>query len=884
MLRLIVKAFAARPSLTISAWLLVSAFGVLSYTTLMPREGFPQINLPIAVVGGAYFVDDAETVDAEITRPLAEALTENDEIEQVQSFAQPNGFSLVVNFDDAVNPADGVQIIEDTISTIELPSDAQIAANMVQPAKFIEKYDLLVSVSGPVGTSPADLQATAEKLLDRFATSDAIDQAETVELITSAVNPATGELLERQTQFNLFTAKSDDGVTFRPSIAIGMIAADGIDALEIRDATDERLEQVTAEGVLPDGYNAVVAIDFATQIRQQIASLQSNVLTGIIAVSILALLLISWRASAITAIFVATVLATSVGVLYLFGITLNTVSLFGIILALGLLVDDAIVITESIAAARRPELDELATIDSAISRVGAASLSGTITTVLVFAPMLAITGILGSFIRILPISVMTTLLVSVTMSFIFIPVAARYIILRNQSRGVLAAAEERVADAIASLTRVDGKKGWVRAGLAVGLSIVMTLAGLLVFAPQVGFDIFPPQTDSNFVNINLDFAPGTPIEEAEAKSLAFLQEASDSLGDTLDQGYLYIGNERSALGQLNLTPMGSRPAAKEIIEDKLTPLTAGADGFSARFSQVDAGPPDLAFPFLTQIYGEDPQVLAAAGAEVRAALEGAVITRPNGTTFNVLETQIVFVDSVARTDGRRLVEVRARFDAEDVTTVTAQTREFLEAAFPAERLEGLSLAGDALEFDLGFESDNQESFASMPFAFGIALLSMFLLLVIQFRSSVQWVLVFLAIPFSFFGVFGGLLLTGNLLSFFAMLGLIGLVGIAVNNTILLTDYANQERRAGHDARTAIQRAVRQRFRPLVTTSLTTVAGLTPLALSDPFWEALAFTIIFGLLSSTFLVLVAFPFYYLGIESLRDRFVTPWRRSSNTIHH
>ena len=125
-------------------------------------------------------------------------------------------------------------------------------------------------------------------------------------------------------------------------------------------------------------------------------------------------------------------------------------------------------------------------------------------------------------------------------------------------------------------------------------------------------------------------------------------------------------------------------------------------------------------------------------------------------------------------------------------------------------------------------------------------------------------------------MFGGLLLTDNVLSFFVMLGLLGLIGIAVNNTILLTDFANQERRAGADRKQAIETALRRRFRPLVATSLTTVAGVLPLALSDPFWEALGYTIIFGLLSSTFLVLFSFPYYYLAIEAVRDRIVTPWR--------
>ena len=161
----------------------------------------------------------------------------------------------------------------------------------------------------------------------------------------------------------------------------------------------------------------------------------------------------------------------------------------------------------------------------------------------------------------------------------------------------------------------------------------------------------------------------------------------------------------------------------------------------------------------------------------------------------------------------------------------------------------------------------------------MALGAMLILLIIQFRSSIQWLLVFLAIPFSFFGVFGGLLLTDNQISFFVMLGLLGLIGIAVNNTILLTDFANQERVAGANRQEAIREAMRRRFRPLIATTLTTVAGVLPLALSDPFWEALGFTIIFGLLSSTLLVLVSFPYYYLAFEWLRDKVRTPWRRKT-----
>jgi multidrug efflux pump subunit AcrB len=154
---------------------------------------------------------------------------------------------------------------------------------------------------------------------------------------------------------------------------------------------------------------------------------------------------------------------------------------------------------------------------------------------------------------------------------------------------------------------------------------------------------------------------------------------------------------------------------------------------------------------------------------------------------------------------------------------------------------------------------------------------MFLLLLYQFRSFVQPLLIFIAIPFSFFGVAAGLYYTDNPLSFFVLVGFFALIGIAVNNTILLTDFANQAKDAGADKYDAMADAVAARFRPLITTSLTSVVALIPLALSDPFWQSLAVTLIFGLLSSTFLVIVAFPYLYLVTEWLRSVGGRWWRR-------
>ena len=871
MLARFVQTFAARPVQSMVLWVLILIFGASSYAFFLPREGFPSVDVPIAVGAGGYFVEDQDQVDDDVTQPFAEAVLALDEVESVTSFSRDSSFTVIANLQGGVTSVEGAALLDQVVADGSFPDEAQFFVSSIDASKFLEEYDVLVGVYGPPGTTGEELEAAANAIVGDVSHPD-IREAKVEDLFESGINPVTGESVTLESSFNQLT---DENNEFRSSIAIGVIANEGVDSIGIRDATEAALAQANAN--LPDGFNAVVAIDAARIVEQQISSLQSNVLMGIVVVALVALLLISWRASVITALFLFTVLAASVGALLIAGISLNTISLFGLILALGLFVDDAIVITESIDAFRDDEEDQgdaeqqdLAVIRRAINRVGAASASGTITTVLVFAPMLLIGGILGGFIRILPITIILALIISLILSFIFIPVAARFLTLRApKAGGPLVRAEEKLASLVAALPGARGRKG-VAIGIAgFLLSLVLSGIGLAVFAPNVGFNIFPPSKDSTAIALELTYPPGTDIQDAKQIALEVNQAAEQILGDELVQGYVYIGSDQSAFAQYDISPLGGRPTVHELV-DTLEPIAQERTDARVVFSAIGNGPPEALFPFTMQVFGEDLETLVTGAEELRADLDGRTLTFPNGNEYTVLETDLALDDVVARDDGRRYVEVRARFDDDNITSTTASTQEYFEENFAGPALAELGLEADALGFDFGLESDNQEAFERMPLAFGIALIAMMVLLIIQFRSSTQWMLVFTAIPFSFFGMFGGLLLTDNPLSFFVMLGVLGLIGIAVNNSILLVDFANQERALGAEMNAAIATAVRRRFRPLVATSLTTVGGLLPLALSDPFWEALAFTIIFGLLSSTFLVIFSFPYYYLALEWVRDR--------------
>ena len=244
--------------------------------------------------------------------------------------------------------------------------------------------------------------------------------------------------------------------------------------------------------------------------------------------------------------------------------------------------------------------------------------------------------------------------------------------------------------------------------------------------------------------------------------------------------------------------------------------------------------------------------------------------RTSGKEAKITGTSISDPNTYSRQAGKSYTEVTATFDGTDTSTLVLLAQDAVKKEFTADKLASYGLPKDSLKFDLGQEQENQDSFKTLAMAFPILLFVIYLLLALQFRSLLQPLLIFMAIPFSIFGITLGLYLTDNAFSFFSMLGFFALIGLSIKNTILLTDYANQLRHSGESAIDAAVGAIGERFRPLIATSLTAVVSLIPLSLSSPFWQGLTVVLIFGLLSSTFLVITVFPYYYLGAEFIRMR--------------
>ncbi|MCA9333377.1 efflux RND transporter permease subunit, partial [Candidatus Saccharibacteria bacterium] len=592
------------------------------------------------------------------------------------------------------------------------------------------------------------------------------------------------------------------------------------------------------------------------------------------------------RAGLTAAIAMIMTLLMTLGILYLFGITLNTITLFGLVLCLGLIVDDIVIVTESIDTQRKKLSNLREAVTVAIKKIAKASSAGTLTTALGFAPLLFFGGILGKFIKVLPITIIISLFVSLFVSLTFVPLLTRLIHASKDNPNKYSPLTyfrngvEWLAKLLSSviLSAKSTKRKFVYTFVAILISIGFLMASGPLYS-KLKFDIFPTPKDANELQVEFVFGPGTNIDSAIEKTNEANQIITNVLGDDIQKiSYQGNANERQATATVTLTPFDEREQTSRQFVNELNKQLTNIDNTRISVSQISAGPPKERLPFVVQINADDPQKANEAAKNLVSFLNDTTINRNNGTEAKVIETEYTGeLITLTRIDGKRVVQVRAGFDADDTTAIVQAAQKEVEDNFLSDSSNLAGLSADDFGFDFGVESQNQDSFRSVLLALPVLLLLMYLLLVIQFKSLVQPILILLAVPFSFFGVGLALNTTDNPISFFTMIGFFALIGISVNNTILLTDFANQGRRLGLSPRQAMASALHERLRPLLTTTITSVSALIPLTLSDPFWESLSITLIGGLLSSALLVVIAFPYYYLVLEFLRSRLQLKYKK-------
>ncbi len=857
--------------------------GAISYAKLLPREGFPPVQFPLTVVQINSIGSSSENLDKTIAKPFNNALVNQVDTKKVTTTSADNFFSGLVYFNEGVDPATGTEKVKQIVQDIGLPKTAQTSFITVDPAKYQNKYDVLVSVYATKEQNVTKLQSKAEKLAIDISNESGIDSANVEKLTAIAIDPSTGKPNQQQVYFNQTGVKENEKLKFYPSITIGITKTDDVDAIELSDSINNWINN-NQQALESDNYQVMIGADFAETIKNDISNLQENLIGGIVAVIIVTFLLISLRSSLIIAGFMVCVLLITMLIFYLIGYSLNVITLFGLVLTLALFVDDATIVVEALDAQSRKTKNLRLAIKTASRKVAVASFAGTLSTILVFVPLIFISGVLGDFIRFMPITVIISLALSYILSITLVPVLAKFTVFRQsikkQNNFNFSKLEAKISNSLSRRIiwlRTDHKKGVMWASAMVGLSVGLVVTGILL-SKELTFNIFPPSKDSTQLQLNIDYPPNTNLVDAEQVATDLNDVLSLSEAENIER-VIYGGSNqasnRSADLVIQLTPLDDRNKENTSVKiaERLQPqlLQTANNRAAVRLVQLDAGPPPDQFPFKVQIIGEDKNQSTKLATDMQLFLQGKLIDKQNGKTAKIIDTKLDYVDGTTRIDGRRTVQVEAAFNDSDTSALVSATESVMREEFDEKKLKTYGFSVDDVTYDAGQESENAESFKSLGVVFPIALLLIFILLMIQFKSILQPLLIFLALPFSIFGVVSALLLTNNALSFFSMVGLIGLVGIAVNNSIMLTDYANQARKETASLADAVALAVNGRVRPLIATTFTAVVALLPLALFDPFWQPLAVVIIGGLLSSTFLVIVAFPFYYYALAVVVDKF-------------
>ena len=856
---------------------------------------------------------------------------------------------------------------------------------LVDPSK-LDQYNLSLSqVVGaisransnvPVGTIQTAEQQYSVRFEGRLA-----DPNQLADLPVSAAGDALVRVRDVATVVDGFKAKtglsrlSTNGTTATPSVTINLIKADEGNILDVVNGADEAFAQAY-ETYLPEDVDVEVVNDSAQYIKDDLRNLSVSGLQTTLIVVFLILIILGWRESVLAGLAIPMTFFVTFMVLQFMGESLNFLTLFSLILSLGILVDGSIVMTEGLHANVAKGLSPKEAALQTIREFKAPLISGTLTTVFAFAPMLLTSGLIGEFIKSIPVTVSIVLFASLFVALAMIPTFGTQLLSETKARPTgrvrarlrdwwsnhslrwrlerlktqreiqvarLTSAYARVLDNHMRNKKVRRRFTW---SLILGFigSLALPIFGLLAV------DMFPAtDLDRVYVDIALPVATPLAVTEDTMSDVETVIQSFDYVESylvTAGAGSPLRGGSGSHIGSavLNLVERENREDSRDLlpeIEAALEPLMPLAD---VSVSQ-EAGGPDAALPVEVVIRGADLTVLEQlaveferlvadipgtrdvgtsvkqtpgefvltvdraaiarynlstfdVASELRTALFGATATTittatddldvivkyrfsqndDQGTVNRVSADQLTaitiqtpqgdiplnsFVDtnleqsrsSIAHTDGDRVVSITsATAKNTPASVIFSQIRE---------RMDEISVP-DGYTVSLGGQDEStQESFNDLFKAMIIGVLLIAGLLILQFNSYRQPLFVLTSIPLSLIGVLPGLTLINQPLSFPGMIGIVALAGIVVNNGIILIDRINENRLNGMEKEVAVRTASLERLRPILLTTITTVAGLLPLVLTQPSWAPLGFAIIFGLVFSTVLTLLAVPLLYRG---------------------
>ena len=870
------------------------------------------------------------------------------------------------------------------ISQVELQGFSERQIRIALDAVALRQYGLSVAdVAGIIGRQSVELPSGAIETGERDVLLRFSDQRQSPRAFENLVvlgaesgaEVRLGQIARITDRFAL----DEERVLFngRRAAVLQVSKTKAQDTLTVMAEVEAFIAEEAARA--PPSVTFALTRDTASIVRDRLTMLIRNGAQGLVLVFLVLWLFFSFRFSFWVAMGLPASFMGSLFVMTVIGYSIDMLTMVALLIAIGLIMDDSIVIAENIARQLRAGKGALEAAIAGTREVSVGVLSSFATTICVFGPLAFLAGDIGKVLKVVPVVLIVTLSVSLLEAFLILPNHMAHA-LGQMRRGRLGrgfdAGFERLRAGFGHLVDRAVDLRYLTLGL-VAMAFLASLA--MVLGGELKFRAFP-DLDGDVIEARILLPQGTPIARTEAvvaDVAAALERVDRAFTPDQPEGQALLRNRliqfnvnadafesgphiatvtgdllggevrnarvddllnawRREVGELTdvvslafkepqIGPAGSpieirlqgdeldrlkaassqliswldryhgvadlnddlRPGKPEIrlrLREGATALGLDATAIAQQLRAAYFGQTAAEIQVGPESFEIDVQ-LAAADQDSLADLDYFAVTLPAGgqvplTAVAEAETGRGYA-RINRIDARRTVTIRGDVDSQvaNANEILADTRQRflpdLQRAYPGVTI---SLEGEAAE--------QAETGASLVRGFTFGMIGIFLLLSFQFRSYVEPVIVMLAIPMALIGVVWGHIVMGLELSMPSMLGFASLAGIVVNDSILLVTFVKLHAADGGEVDRAARQASRDRFRPVLLTSLTTIAGLLPLlferSLQAQVLVPLVTSLAFGLMASTVLVLIVVPAFYAVLHDLGVTTVARERRADTSL--
>jgi multidrug efflux pump len=994
----------SRPVLATVFAIVILLFGVVGVTFLGIRE-FPSVDPPIISVSTSYPGANSDVIETQITEPLEQSINGIQGIRSLTSVSRQGGSEITVEFQLSVDMETAANDTRDKVSqamrmlprdcdppvvakadadaspilqlTIESDKRSLLELSEIAELTFKEQLQTISGVSAVMifgqkryamrlwldPVKLAGYQLTPLDVRNAISRENVELPSGSIEGNTTQLTIRTLGLMSTPKEFDDLIIKQmgDQIVRFKdigraelgPEDIRGILKRDGVpmvsdviipqpgsNQIEIVDEVYRRLDYIKKD--LPEDIKVKIAFDNTQYIRKSIKEVKNTIyIAFVLVVIIIYFFLRSWRATLIPILVIPISLIGAFFIMYLAGFSINVLTLLAIVLAVGIVVDDAIVVMENIYVKVENGLPPVKAGLEGSKEIYFAIISTTITLISVFFPIVFLQGITGRLFREFAIVMAGVVAISAFLALSLTPMVSTKLLRQEKKHSWFFRKTEKFFNKLNDAYR-KALESFLKHRRVTFLILVFALGLIFLLWKSIPAEMAPLE-DRSQITINTTSQEGATYEF----NLDYIDDVSKTVNELVPERNGVISMIRGGGGNVRITlvdPKERKRTQQEIADQLSTALRKKTKARAMVMQQSTFGGRRAGMPiqYVLQATTIDKlrEILPAYMAKVmenptfQMADVNLKFTKPElrihidrekasalgVSTQNIGQTlqlalsgqrfgyffmngkQYQILGDLARNDRNKPLDLKSLYvrnnfgnmvQFDNLVTLSEETappqlyryNRFVSATISAGLAKGKTISQGLEEMDkiskevlddtfrtalAGDSKDFRESSSSLMFAFGLALILIFLVLAAQFESFKDPIIVMVSVPLALTGALLFMWYFNITMNIFSEIGIIMLIGLVSKNGILIVEFANQRKQRGMSKMDAIKYAAAARFRPILMTSMATILGISPLALG--FGEgaqsrvSMGIAVVGGMIFATFLTLFIVPAIYTFISS------------------